>query len=154
MNALWDSYILRSLQKHVADAYTATAIYYEGQRADPARVSEWAVLMIDGPRWRPSSSPHRQADLTISIGCFCRLTSDVHRVREIAGAAVAALMRKTVTIYNYPADPASQVGGGTVRLFDAELAAVRPSEGHTGGGDEVPLMEATVVVDGLAMLTV
>lgn len=150
MNALWNTYIIRTIQKEFDDAYaSATAVSHGGEKFDPSRVSEWVDLQILGPRWLPTPSSYRKAEVTISVACLARQSADVHRVDEIAGLVSAALMRKNWVLKDYPVGTPTQVNGAMIRLRETETAHLGTYEGV----GNVPVNQANVTVDGTVEIT-
>lgn len=153
MDANWNAYIIRSLQKHFADNYSETPVYYDGQKFDPAAVSEWAQFHVSGPNWTASRNGFRFASVTVSVNCFVRQSADVHRVGEITGKVAAAIDRASVKVYDYPAGTPAQLGW--VRLADSETVTVGEPlmAGSTGTGGAVPLLQVNVSADGQVQMS-
>jgi len=148
MNASWNAYTIRSLQNALDSASgfggSGIAVIHMGQKRDRSALAEWVELDVLGPAWVPGRAGFREADLTISVGCFARLSGDVHRVDEIAGAVAVVFDRVAIALKNYPASPATAVGW--VRFRETEITVVgKPLSGSPG---DVPVCLVDVSAEG------
>lgn len=144
MDANTVSYVVRSLQKYFADNFSAATVRYENQRYAAKDSSEWCEFALSGPRFSASRDNRRLGDVTVSVNVFCKLSKDLHRVHELAGAVAYALDRQTVEIKNYPA--ASPTHVGWVRLAEAEIVTVGMP--LADGANQTPLAQVNVTIEG------
>jgi len=144
MNANWQSYIVRSIQKAMVDAAAFTAgtpsdgvykVFFDGMRVNPEDYTTFVAHNIGDVRWQPSRARFRMGTVGVTLNCISDTSTDIHRIDEIVGAAMAVYDRVSLAIMDYPA--ASPVQIGWIRFTEADVTSTVVQEnitGETGGG--------------------
>lgn len=155
MNANLQSYVVRTVQKTFIDAFSLDVrVVMEGQKFNPGDDEEYVELYVRGPEMQPANGSVLIGALSVDAVCTVPRTADAHRIDEVTGAAMAALHGKTVQLMDYPAATPAQAFGGWIRLFDAKSTPRPLTDSHAyGGGDEVPVRQVNVSVEGKVELT-
>jgi hypothetical protein len=154
MNSLFQSYVIASIQDEFQTAWAAgteaaVPVYYDGQEYNPADHAESVRFSVSGPRGGASHNGHYTADVTVDAIISVKLSSDVLRVREIAGAAEAILRRWMIQVKTHPSANPAQYKNGSLKFRDADVLPAPLDHPHsTGGASEVPLQQIAVSVDG------
>jgi hypothetical protein len=154
MNAAFQSYLIASIQDEFATAWAAGSyptvkVFYDGQQYSPADHDESIRFSVSGPKGGASHNGHYSADVTVDAVVTVKLSSDVLRVRLLAGALEAILRRWIITVKNHPHASPTQYKNGSIKFRDADMVSAPLDHPHSAGGSsEVPLQQIAVSVDG------
>lgn len=148
-------YIIRSIQKGFTDSLSLSVrVIMDGVKYNPGDDEEYIYFYITGPEMSASNGTVRSGTVSVDAVCFAPRKADVHRIDEIAGAVMAALDRKSFRVMNYPATEPEQFQSGWIRFRDAKSVRQPLSESHAyGGGNDVPMRQINVSVDGIVEFT-